>query len=159
MVSGPTRQNQETYLQALATTRLIQPVLGSFKHKRVKCTHSSCSYAGDRFFEMLEEKHTDVNIAVYMLDDAYQDRCEQIVLVSGDSDLVPAVKMIRSRFPTKRVSVYVPAQPHPMRAFAAELRSVADKHHDLPLNLLRHAQFPNPLPDGRGGFLHKPASW
>ena len=35
MVSGPTRQNQETYLQALATTRLVQPVLGSFKRKRV----------------------------------------------------------------------------------------------------------------------------
>jgi hypothetical protein len=35
----------------------------------------------------------------------------------------------------------------------------ADKNRDLPLNVLPHAQFSNPLPDGYGGFLQKPASW
>ncbi len=43
-----------------------------------------------------------------MLDDAYQDRCDIFVLVSGDSDLVPAVKKIRDRFLEKEVTVYVP---------------------------------------------------
>ena len=39
-----------------------------------------------RFFDVYEEKRTDVNIAVYMLDDAYQDACDNFVLVSGNSD-------------------------------------------------------------------------
>lgn len=158
MVNGGTKPNQEVYLQALATTPVVEPVLGNFKAKRVKCGLSACNYTGDRFFQTLEEKRTDVNIAVYMLDDAYQDVCDQFVLVSGDSDLVPAIKMIRSRFPNKKVTVYVPAS-HPTRGFAVELRSVAHKHRDLPLNLLQHAQFPATVPNGSGATLTKPAAW
>ncbi len=157
MVDGPTRPNQETYLKALETTPLVEPVFGNFKRKRIRCTHSQCTYQGNRFFETREEKHTDVNIAVYMLDDAYQEACDQIVLVSGDSDLVPAVKIVRSRFPAMRIFAYVAAE-HPTRGFAAELRSVSHKHNTIPLNLLKHAQFPDPVQDGRGGLLHKPAS-
>ena len=50
---------------------------------------------------MPEEKRTDVNIAVFMLDDAYRDMCDQFVIFSSDSDLVPAVNMVRLRFPKK----------------------------------------------------------
>jgi uncharacterized LabA/DUF88 family protein len=99
-----------------------------------------------------------VNIAVYMLDDAYQDACDNFVLVSGDSALVPAVKMIRHRFPAKQVIVYVPAQV-PQRGAAVELRTAAHKDRLLPLNLLQHAQFPTQVPDGSGGFITKPAAW
>ncbi len=158
MVDGSHRPNQETYLKALATTPVVEPVLGHFKRKRIKCTNSLCTYPGSRFFETREEKHTDVNIAVYMLDDAYQGACDQMILVSGDSDLVPAVKIIKKRFPLTRIFVYVPAQ-HPTRGFAAELRSVSHKHNTIPMNLLKHAQFPDPVYDGCGGQLHKPASW
>lgn len=158
MVNGPTKPNQETYLKALATTPLVDTILGNFKRKRVECKLSSCTYAGKRFFDTQEEKRTDVNIAVYMLDDAYQDLCDNFVVVSGDSDLVPAIRMIRSRFPTKQVIVYVPAQ-HPTRSHAVELRSSAQVNRNLPLNLLKPCQFPNPLPDGSGGLLSKPTSW
>ncbi len=90
---------------------------------------------------MPEEKRTDVNIAVYMLDDAYQGRCDRIVLVSGDSDLVPAIRMVRARFPSIKTTVYVPAQA-PQRAHAVELRTAAHASRELPLNLLSKAQFP-----------------
>jgi uncharacterized LabA/DUF88 family protein len=59
-------------------------------------------HTGNRRFETVEEKRTDVNIAVSMLDDAYQDACDQFVLISGDSDLVPGVSTIRTRFPNKK---------------------------------------------------------
>ena len=99
-----------------------------------------------------------MNIAVYMLDDAYQNRCEQLVLVSGDSDLVPPIKMIRARFPEKRVVVYVPARDK-VRSYSVELRSSAHRDRELPLILLKKAQFPTTLPDGSGGWLVKPATW
>ena len=158
MVNGPTKPDQEVYLKALATTPLVELVLGNFKKKRVECKLSACTYVGDRFFNTWEEKRTDVNVAVYMLDDAYQDRCDNFVLVSGDSDLVPPIRMIRHRFPNKRIYVYVPAQ-HPTRSHAVELRASAHINRNLPLNLLKPAQFPNPLPDGSGGLLNKPAAW
>ena len=158
MVHGPTKPNQEVYLQALATTPTVQTILGKFKNKNIKCAVPRCTYSGTKFFKAPEEKRTDVNIAIFMLDDAYQDLCDNLVLVSGDSDLVPAIRMIRHRYPAKETTVYIPARD-PSRGAAVELRMAANKNRDLPLNILPHAQFPNSLPDGYGGFLHKPASW
>lgn len=161
MVTGPTRSNQEVYLKALATLPLVEVILGKFKKKRVLCSEPSCTHLGNRLFETVEEKRTDVNIAVSMLDDAYQNNCDQFVLVSGDSDLVPSVSLIRSRFATKKIVVYVPHIPalSTTRGFAVELRTAAHAHRDLPLNLLAKAQFPATIADGVGGTLTKPASW
>jgi len=158
LVNGPTRPNQETYLRALATRPLVEVVLGKFKQKQVPCRVVPCTHAGTRFFSVPEEKRTDVNIAVRLVDDAYQGICERFVVVSGDSDLVPAVNLIKHRFPEKQVVVYVPSN-NPVRGAAVELRGAADKHRTLPLNILGRAQFPAQLPDGAGGVIHKPADW
>ena len=93
-----------------------------------------------------------------MLDDAYQNRCDRQILVSGDSDLVPALNVIKSRFPSKEIIVYVPTR-NPIRGAAVELRSAADKDRDLPLNLLPLSQFPAQLQDGSGQLLTKPTTW
>lgn len=161
LINGPTRSNQNEYLRALSTLPLVQVILGRFKTKRSKCKNTACTYAGDRMFDTVEEKRTDVNIAVSMVDDAHQDRCDQLVLVSGDSDLVPALSLIRASFPQKRLFVYVPHIPSPTstRGFAVELRTAAHVHRDLPLNILARAQFPARVSDGVGGFIQKPASW
>ena len=158
LISGPTRPHQETYLQALATLPLVEIVLGRFKTKRIRCRVEACSYTGNRLFPQEEEKHTDVNIGVRMLDDAYQDVCDRFILVSGDSDLVPAVRMVKTRFPSKEVILYVPAT-NPVRGAAVELRAAADKDRLLPLQLLTRAQLPARVPDASGGYLTKPPSW
>lgn len=142
MVSGPTKPHQEEYLKALATTPLVNIVLGRFKDKRVRCAVTACQHVGARFYRVPEEKRTDVNIATFMLDDAYQDACDHLILISGDSDLVPPVAMVRLRFPKKKITVYVPAR-NPIRAAAFELRTAAHVHRDLPLLLISKAQFPN----------------
>ncbi len=158
LVDGPTKPNQEVYLRALGTLPKVNIVLGKFKKKQVRCSNSLCNFTGNRLFQVPEEKRTDVNIAVFLLDDAYQDKCDHSIVVSGDSDLVPAIGLLKTRFPKKRVTVYVPSR-NPKRGAAVELRSVADKSRTLPLNLLPLAQFPTSVPDGVGGTLVKPASW
>lgn len=158
-ITGPTRPNQDIFLAALATLPRVEIILGRFKLKQIKCRYAACTGApGDRFFQQQEEKRTDVNIAIHMLDDAYRNRCDQFILVSGDSDLVPIVRMIRERLPSKRIFVYVPAQS-PQRASAVELRTAAHKAKTLPQNLLAKAQFPSTIPDGSGGTIRKPATW
>ena len=104
LVDGPTRPNQEVYLRAFGTLPLVNIVLGKFKKKQVRCANSACSFAGDRFFDVPEEKRTDV-IAVFLLDDACQNQCDHSIVVSGDSDLVPAISLLKVRFPQKRVTV------------------------------------------------------
>lgn len=158
LVEGPTKVNQEIYLRALSTTPLVDIILGKFKRKTLKCGVAACNTAGPRLYDTREEKRTDVNIAIFMLDDAYRDLCDQIIIFSGDSDLVPAVQMVRLRFPQKRIVVYVPSQ-NPMRGAAVELRTSAHAHKTLPLQILSKAQFPNQIPDGAGGFLSRPATW
>jgi uncharacterized LabA/DUF88 family protein len=158
LVTGPTKPHQEVYLRALATTPLVEVTLGNFKKKQIECRVQGCTFVGQRFFKTQEEKRTDVNIAICMLDDAYQNRCDTSVLISGDSDLVPPILAIRNRFPMHRVIVYVPAQ-HPTRSHAVELRASAHVNRNLPLNLLKRSQFADPLPDGLGGVLRKPATW
>lgn len=43
------------------------------------------------------EKGVDVNIAVDILVTAYEDLCDHIILVSSDTDLLPAVKKAREK--------------------------------------------------------------
>ena len=99
-----------------------------------------------------------MNIAVFMLDDAYRNACDQLIIFSGDSDLVPAVNMVRLRFPKKKIIVYVPSQ-NPVRGAAVELRTSAHANKTLPLQLLAKSQFPNHIPDGVGGFISRSATW
>lgn len=158
LIHGPTRPNQETYLRALSTTPSVQIVLGKFKQKTVKCGVTSCTSSSEKWYATQEEKRTDVNIAVFILDDAYQDLCDQFILFSGDSDLVPAVNMVRLRFPHKKIIVYVPSR-NPTRGAAVELRTSAHVHRTLPLQLLSKSKFPDHIPDGMGGMLSRPAAW
>jgi uncharacterized LabA/DUF88 family protein len=158
LVVGPTKPNQEAYLRALATTPLVTVVLGKFKDKTITCGVSGCAHALSKKFKMPEEKRTDVNIGITMLDDAYQDICDHLILFSGDSDLVPAVNMVRNRFPAKKITVYVPST-NPIRGAAVELRLAASTHRDLPIYLLSKAQFPDAVPDGTGGNINRPATW
>jgi len=160
VVTGPTQPNQREFLRALATTPRVEVTLGRFKQKRIKCEALPCAATPPaKYFDKPEEKRTDVNIAVTMVDDAYQDRCDQFILVSGDSDLVPAVNLIRHRFPAKRVVVYIPAQQNSVRSGAVELRMAANIARTLPLNILAKAQFPAQLDDGAGNVITKPPTW
>jgi 6-hydroxy-3-succinoylpyridine 3-monooxygenase len=158
LISGPKVANQQAYLRALATLPCVRIIEGKFKPKTTVCQVVPCTFIGNKKFSTFQEKTTDVNLALHMLDDAYQDCCDCFVLVSGDSDLVPALKMIKYRFSKKLLVVYVPSQ-NPHMGTSIELRSAADLERRLPVELLKHAQFPARIPDGSGGFIEKPHSW
>lgn len=158
LVDGAKGSRQQAYLRALATKPLVQVMPGKFKLKQVKCTVLGCTLPGPRIFDVPEEKRTDVNIALQLLDDANHNRADQFIIVSGDSDLVPALEMVKTQWPMKRLVVYVPSR-HPLRGAAVELRSAADRHKTFPQALLKVCQFPAELSDGRGGVIRKPIEW
>lgn len=57
---------------------------------------------------MIEEKQTDVNIALHAYRDAVRSTCDQLVICSNDSDLEPALKMIREDVPTAKLGLVMP---------------------------------------------------
>lgn len=158
IVDGQSRIDQLTYLDALATLPKLNIVLGKYMNKPMKCRVGACSLQGRRVFNRPEEKRTDVNIALQMLDDAYQGLADRMILVSGDSDLVPAINFIKHRAPECEVIVYVPNND-PSRGAAVELRTAGHKNRNLPLVELRHAQFPATMPGSSGARLIKPSNW
>ena len=102
-VSELIQKCQKTYIRALELTG-VTPVLGHFKKKHRKCP--SCNHR----WEGHEEKETDVNIALFLLDHAYRNTFDRALVISNDSDLAPAIQMVRKLFPTKRVTTVAP--PH-----------------------------------------------
>ncbi len=56
----------------------------------------------------LEEKQTDVNIALHLYRDAMFRHCDHAVLVSSDSDLVSAFKFIGQDFPSHHIGLILP---------------------------------------------------
>lgn len=158
LVNPPAQARQELYLRALATCPLVTVIQGKFKNRKVRCSVRSCNFTGDKLFQVPEEKRTDVNIAVRIVQDAFENNCDTFVIVSGDSDLVPALRTVKEKFPEKTIIVYVPTR-NPIRGAAVEIRAAADKARDFPLELLSKCQFPRSIPDGFGGLLDKPRGW
>jgi uncharacterized LabA/DUF88 family protein len=76
---------------------------GAFREKQVRC-EAHCKGS----FSIRIEKQTDVNIALKMLDLAYQDAYDKAILISGDTDLIPAIKLIRERWPQKHIVAVLP---------------------------------------------------
>lgn len=56
----------------------------------------------------IEEKQTDVNMALHAYRDAVQGRCNQVIICSNDSDLEPAIKLIREDAPSIRIGLVLP---------------------------------------------------
>lgn len=160
-VEGDDLIDQMRYLEALQTLPKVQITLGRFQHKWIDCAVERCSYPNKRF-SIPEEKRTDVNIALRMLNDAVKSDAERIVLVSGDSDLVPALELIRREHPGLELFVLIPARGTGLeqdRIIANELRRAAHNSRLLDFGYVRSNQFPNPVITSTGNRIDKPADW
>lgn len=59
----------------------------------------------------IEEKKTDVNLAMAMYRDAARGLFDQVVLCSNDSDAEPVLAALREDFPAIRIGVVTPVKP------------------------------------------------
>ena len=150
-VSQPPEKShrQDAYLQALGT---LPPAEFSITYGQYETSLIRCSLCGGRFPHP-SEKMTDVNIAVAMLSDAYHDRFDTAILVSGDSDLTAPILEIRQEYPLKRVVVAFPPDRHSKR-----LRDIAP-WIVVPEQSLRRSQFPDVMTLPNGSSVFRPPAW
>ena len=80
----------------------FEVVRGKYISKTIQCPR--CHYAILR----PEEKKTDVNISIRMLADCVRDTTDVVVIVSGDSDLLPPIEFIQHSYPDKQVRAFFP---------------------------------------------------
>lgn len=84
------------YIKALKSEDIII-VKGNFISKPIECRVKNCNYRGKKIFIKLEEKKTDVNIAIYMTRDAYLNKYDKCFLMSADSDFVPIFNAVKEK--------------------------------------------------------------
>jgi len=77
---------QNTYIEALQTLSELDIHFGHYLSNSIECKR--CGH----IFTRPNEKMTDVNIAVELLTDAFQDEFDRAILISADSDLVATVR-------------------------------------------------------------------
>jgi len=155
IVSGKIDPNQpirqKTYIRALE--KHIPEVSVYYGHF---LTHDvSMPMAGTnppQFVNVLktEEKGSDVNLAVHFLNDAWLDKFDCAVIVSNDSDLAEALRLVKKQT-SKLIGVITPVA-HPSK----ELIQHADFIKRIRHGVLSVSQLPNTIP---GTTLSKPASW
>ena len=134
------------YLDALQATG-VETILSQFKRRQVRCLY--CGRVRDRW----EEKQTDVGIAVRLMRLAAAGACDRVLVVSGDTDLVPAISEARSTW-TARIGVAFPA-----RRANAQLRAVADWTINLDAGAYARHQFPTVVTGKDGAVIRRPDSW
>lgn len=99
-----------------------------------------------------EEKGSDVNLASYLLVDAFAQEYDIAVVVSNDSDLLTPISLVRSVLGRKVALL------NPRPRTAKDLQGVADIYRDVRLGPLQACQFPPTLRDANG-TITKPATW
>jgi len=113
------------------------------------------------FVKKTEEKRTDVNIAVNLLDDAWTDSYECAIVVSNDSDLTEAVRTVRLRHPQKHITVMVtPPTFKGDRHISRHLTRRAHSVIEITEADLAASQLPDSVPGKKPGTkIQKPKEW
>lgn len=154
---APSRQN--VYLRALKAN---DPALEIIKGRFLEVDGSVVRPDGSKVYgKKFEEKGTDVNIAVHLLNDAWHDRYDTAVLVSNDTDLAEAVRLVREEH-MKTVTLLAPLLNRQRdgrpRQMSDALRRVTDAQRQIFKSALVNSQLPNPVIAGNVR-LTKPLAW
>lgn len=141
-------RRQSIYLDALANSPDLTIHEGHFLQKPQRCHACGATWMS------YEEKMTDVNLAVRLLADAFDDRFDTALIVSGDSDLSTPVKQVRARFAGKRVVVAFPPGRH-----SNELGKAATGFFTIGEAKIRASQSPERVVLTNGHAIDRPTHW
>lgn len=141
-------KRQAAWLEAVETRPVTSVFYGHYLCKLQRC------FRCDATWHSHEEKMTDVNIAVHLLEDAYDNVFDTALLISADSDLAAPVEALRRRFPAKRIVVVAPPDRRSQR-----LESLASAVIRLGRKTLHDSQLPDTYTKPDGFVLKRPATW
>ncbi len=141
-------KRQAVYLEALQTLQDFHIYYGHFLADTVQCYNCGHTRATHH------EKMTDVNISVELMSDAFQDRLDMALLVSGDGDLAGVIETVQQLFDQKRVVVAFP----PKRVSHA-LKQAASGYVHVGRRELEKSVFPDEVIKPDGHVLRRPREW
>lgn len=152
-------QRQAFYLRAIASLPNTSIHYGQFRTRIIKrplATGPDGRTPG-AIVEVLntEEKGSDVNLATYLLHDGHRGDYQCAVVISNDSDLEEAVRIVRHDLRRKMIVLTPEWQ---QKHLSGKLRKAASYFKPISEAVLQASQLPPTMTDAKGTF-HKPASW
>ena len=141
-------KRQNIYLEALATLPDLHIHYGYFLPKDITCDQCGATW------QTYEEKMTDVNIAVRLLDDAQDNMFDIAIVISADGDLAGPLRAVRERYPGKRVIVAFP----PGR-YSDNLCRAATRPLYIGRGKLQGSLLPDKVVKPDGYVLTRPSNW
>ena len=136
----------QDYIKVLRSAGVVD-IHGRFMKNRAHCHNCGQGYTTH------EEKQTDVNIGLHVLSDAMNDLFDTAVIVTADTDLIPAIAMVHRDAPDKEVGVLFP-----FRRYNDSLKKAADFVCKINEQTLLACQFPDKVQVGATVF-ERPQSW
>jgi len=137
------------YVAALESTG-ITVVMGSFKKKLAVCKACNVQYSKH------EEKETDVNIALKLLRDAMEKSFDKAIIVTGDSDIKPAIREVKEYDPNLTIAALLPNS----RFFASEdLKSVCDSASKFGIKHIKKSLLPETITTQSGAIIECPEAY
>ncbi len=142
------KQNRHKRLLRVYKHFGINIVLGEFRPVTKTCRLCRQEYSTH------EEKLTDVNIAIKLFELALADSFDTAFIISGDSDLAPAILAVKREFPAKQIGVIVP-----IGGRGKLLQSRADFTRKMRMEHLRLSVLPATVELTAGQTVSCPSEW
>jgi len=140
-------KRHQNYIRCLNFTG-VKTKIGRFKEKQTTC------YLCHEKLIRHEEKETDVAMATKLFELLHTNKCDTVVIVTGDTDLAPAYRKAKILFEEHKVLF---AFPYSRKN--KELLRMAPSSFKLNIDKYKKNQFPNPVTLPNGSRVFRPYSW
>jgi uncharacterized LabA/DUF88 family protein len=145
---------QQVYLRALQTSPIVSIHYGHFLTHPTMMPRANAVRGQNPMVQVIktEEKGSDVNLATFLLLDAFKKDCDTAIVISNDSDLKLPIEVAQDELGV-RVGVI---NPHPPNKRSHALKPTFFKQ--IRESALRQCQFPGTMTDSVGSF-QRPKEW
>jgi len=157
------KNNQHSLIHQQAYLRAVQNYIpeleihfGHYLTHAINLPLANSTPNKPKFVKVLksEEKGSDVNLSLHVLNDAWLNRYDCAVIVSNDSDLAESMRLVKKHH-HKLVGLIPPGYPE-KRRLSKQLFKHADFMKRIRPGVLRASQLPELIPSTE---LRKPDAW
>ena len=148
-----TSERQQQYLNALdAYCPKVEIIKGKFtKYREVNLPLAENPKQKTTVLKT-EEKQTDVNLAIHLVNDAWLNAYDCAVVISQDSDFIPAVQMVTTMKNKKEICI----PKFKGTKIIRDLHRFSSIKRTISEDVLQKHQLPDEIPNTK---IHKPKGW
>jgi len=153
------RQRQDAYCAALASVD-VEVIDGRLEYREKECGVSHCTLVKPCFYRSPVEKMTDVNLALNVVEDVSRIQPNVALIISADTDLMPAMVRVRRIIPKGLKQVLIPCSESAYkdrRVDAFGLNGWVARR--LTEQVIKDSQFPESFQLRDGTLATRPAQW